>query len=127
MTYTNEQVLTVARDIVAEFGEDYVYPNLADGCSYTNEEGSPSCIVGHIVSRLDPGAFSRIIELETPSDEYTVRAYFSWSALHMNDTVGTDFTESQQIALSGAQKEQDTGNTWGEALSALTNLLMKEV
>lgn len=118
-TYTNAEILTVASEIVAEYGADYLYPG-ANGCTYTNEDDTPSCLVGHIVARLDPEAFERVIREETARGATNEdRCSQTWSATAMNRRADTNFTDAQLMALCDAQERQDCGDSWGYALEAL--------
>lgn len=103
---TPEIVTPIIRQIVAEYGEDYVYkaeerarefPNL--GCVY-REFGEPSCLVGHVLDRAG-----------VPYDKYWDLDGDSASTL-LKDSPHEDL----RIALDAAQTVQDVGQTWGEAL-----------
>lgn len=103
---TEEIVTPIIRELVAEFGEDYVYKKEeqeADEdviCSY-QENGKPSCIVGHVLHRAGV--------------EYNP----DWEG----GPCGT-FLRGEGVpgylanALGFAQVQQDIGKTWGEALNA---------
>jgi hypothetical protein len=47
-----DKVIAVLDEIVAEKG-DYVYLDQNTQCKYVDAEGSPSCIVGQVLYRLD--------------------------------------------------------------------------
>jgi hypothetical protein len=47
-----EKVIQVLDEIVAENG-DYVYMDHHTRCTYVDEEGQPSCIVGQVLARLE--------------------------------------------------------------------------
>ena len=99
--YTFDDVAKVLREVVAE-RPDYVYPH--DYCVYRDEDGSPSCLIGHVIQRLDPDYFASISE---QGNGATVRG-LSW----------TDrFSVAEVRALRAAQMIQDTGQTWAEALA----------
>ena len=122
---TPERAMELLREVVAEYGEDFVYTKVVlvpkedsdwilPECVY-QEDGAPSCLVGHVLSR----------------------AGFSSEDLIQFDSVGSsaDFlkmdageeTETDALPLRtawilvGAQQVQDEGNTWGEALRNATN------
>lgn len=103
---TVEQATKALEEIVAEYGEDYIYPgssNPKQGCIYRDEYGQPSCIVGHVLSRLEPEAFESISAVENP--------------LRL-DAIGARRVLDKQIledALNHLQSAQDAGETWGAA------------
>ena len=58
---TVDVVLETLDSIVEEYGEDYEYDAYANrGCFYVGADGGPSCIVGHVLYRLDPELFKEI-------------------------------------------------------------------
>jgi hypothetical protein len=99
-------VLEHLRAVVAEHGAGYVYPEAT--CDYLYD-GAPSCIVGHVLARLD------MLDQGVVEDNDSA----AWLG---------GFTESALAALTVAQEIQDgcyhrdTGRvvraTWGEALAA---------
>ena len=118
MTFTLEDVLNAAREVVAERGEDYVYSNsLNEGgsgkCVYANEDGTPSCLVGHVIHRLDPNVFKNLAEKEFADDTTAAEL------LTVEEYVPTDFWEMEaEAAMNTAQAYQDDGLPWGTALKA---------
>ena len=112
--FTIDDVMAAMQAVVAEKGEDYVYPHAGPGgmdCVYA-EDGMPSCIVGHVIYRLDPKEFAKVVELENRSG--------SAPATSLQDegyiSKGMFDDETEQF-LYHAQSQQDAGKTWGEALS----------
>lgn len=107
---TFERAVELAHEVVAEFGEDYVYPadqkRAEDGgsspsCVYVHEN-KPSCLVGQILHRHG-------VDLFDLSKEEFRGAHFV--AFHL---AGADMDTRQ--FLDAAQSSQDKGNTWGEAV-----------
>lgn len=121
-TFDRETVTQVLNEVVAEFGEHYVYPGRHDimGCVYAvaseddPDEFAPSCIVGQVIARIDPEAFQKLGEMEARLGSKTARFIFT-------DESSPLFGRTNDAALvSGlyfAQSEQDLGGTWGEALA----------
>lgn len=101
---TEEIVTPIIRELVSEFGADYVYKkeereiNEGVTCSY-QENGKPSCIVGHVLDRAG-------VEYDP---EWEGRD--CWRILERGGAPG-----NLASALSYAQSQQDSGKTWGEAL-----------
>lgn len=116
MTFTLEDVLNAAREVVAEKGADYVYPNSIVGggdgvCVYAGEDSAPSCLVGHVIYRLDPEAFLQVAEIE--ATEGTTAA----GGLEEDGYLPEGFwDEEAQEAMVAAQASQDNGWPWGYAL-----------
>lgn len=112
MTFTKKDVLQAMSEVVAEVGEDRVYqiPKGAYNCVYT-DNGEPSCLIGHVINKLDPEAFR---ELRRADAAYTGIAAL---ALQEGGYLPQKFwTKSAMAVASSAQRAQDQGNTWGEAL-----------
>lgn len=106
---TLEMVTPVLEALVAEFGEDHIYKADERGengratCSY-QEGGKPSCIVGHVLDRLGV--------------EYNPE----WEGINAGGVLsGAPFYVAR--GLQKAQKLQDDGKTWGEALSSYRRYL----
>jgi hypothetical protein len=105
ITVTDEQVTEVIRAIVAEFGEDYVYPRFeGDGCWYV-WDGKPSCLIGRVLHRLgaDIEALKSCDDLGGFQEEILVM-------------VDIDMSDLTLTALRYAQSQQDQRHSWGEAL-----------
>ena len=127
MEITYEDAVLLLKQIVADRGEDWVYPNFDDcqecsalrreeedaycswhmneGCRYFTEEGQPACIVGEFFSRtLQPEDLNRFyLEGRTVTD-----------ALQY---LPMEVDEQTRSLLLTAQQSQDTGHTWGNALT----------
>lgn len=102
---TPDIVTPIIRELVEEFGADYIYKEDQLGtierqCSY-QENGSPSCIVGHVLHRAG-------VAYNPRWENNAARAVLG------NDGASWEVGRSLQVA----QAHQDTGHTWGEALRA---------
>lgn len=93
-----ERALELLREVVAEFGEDHVY----DNPDYVHGD-QPGCIAGHVYHRAG-------LELARLAEREGVVAYAS-SFLNVVSGDGPRI-------LGAAQRQQDDGKTWGEALKA---------
>lgn len=137
MTVLNTDAVTeVLTRLVAEKGEDYVYPpavqSIYPTCTYTTamEDGeyAPSCIVGHVIAELDPELFQELAKYELEEG----------SSLGVQELVhegspGYDFQEDNPqlivddstlaVALAMAQEIQDRGGTWANAVAAYQEVL----
>lgn len=101
--------LELLRKAVEEKGAGWVDPNAAEGqgCQYVDDQGAPSCIVGHAM--VFAGVPSS--DLIEDGDVYDLaqglthkeRLYLERGALRV---------------MMEAQSWQDRGTTWGEALEA---------
>ena len=119
----NRESFTKAmREAVAERGESWTYPSLSDAgdskwrnslgnCVYAFPDGSPACLIGLALYKIDPtidlvGAENRIA---TEHDDTSVMALFK--ELGVEDRVLYN-------AAASAQRRQDRGESWGSALEA---------
>lgn len=113
-TFTDAEVAKALRETV-EGREDYVYDSgrINDGgCYYSMPNGSPSCLVGFVVAKLNPDAFEKVVEWEDGGDFGDVA--------DMTNVTDGEFNISTEVrrALQAAQEKQDSGAPWGEALDA---------
>lgn len=109
---TTGEFLHTLREVVAEKGAGYVYPESekddTGSCRY-RYEGKPSCIIGHVLDRLGFGVGE--------SWEQT-KASFVLRPLGASPSV-------QRLA-DAAQLAQDEGRSWGEALAEAERLVTPE-
>ena len=133
---TADDVIETLKQVVADKGEDYVYPlaGSGNGCVYA-VNGEPSCIVGHVVYRLAPDLFKWMDETETETgiSEGFENLAGIWYRREAMIAVPSDFDSpwgryidscpavpDALIEASGilavAQEYQDNGNTWGRVL-----------
>ena len=110
---TAETALELLERAVQEKGPDYVYPKSdtqdedGDGdyvCLYRNADGSPSCIVGHVFNYL--GVLPKVGEGRSARQ----------AVMDLGLVTGK-WNPTSEI-LQTAQRDQDAGATWGEALAA---------
>lgn len=118
--YTAEQVLDTLAKVVAG-KEDYVYrldQRDKDGnvqCNYAEDDGSPSCIVGHVAAALDPDLFSDLAEGEQGGNSFSVLSASHYFRSH--------FEGRALMALQAAQSAQDGGRSWGTAYIEARNAI----
>lgn len=117
--FTLEDVLRETRAVVIEKGSDYVYPesekklrSFGDDkvCQYSHD-GNPSCLVGHVIHRLDPDAFQSVME-----NELRYGAAEAGELMTVNYLPEDFWDDEAEEAMSAAQLAQDKGATWGRAL-----------
>lgn len=129
MTFTYEDVIEAAREVVAEKGASYSYeyplveyedeetgePHMMESpeCLYAAPDGAPSCIVGHVVAKLDAEAFEQLKRAEI---RYGAEVAGKLTKL---EYLPEDFWDVEaETAMAYAQAKQDSGRPWGEALDA---------
>lgn len=105
---TAEQMLEALRQSVAAQGEGFVYGYVdeTDACVYIDNDGAPSCLVGHALSRLLPGTWREVPGVEGNTDARSL------------DTNEEFLEYDAKLVAEAAQMSQDLRETWGEALSA---------
>ena len=109
--FTDERITAAIEQVVAQAGEDYVYPPAMEGADCMYEDQYGGCIVGRTMRLLDPGInFS----------EGDFAGAQPWSE---------DLSEAAMSALSDAQSAQDSGNPWYTALARFRDTMrrMKEL
>lgn len=118
---TTERVLDLLDEAVRERGADFTYPGRGPDCVYFVDDnvledfteegidvevGSPACIVGFVLSKLG-------VKAEDLGAMNTNTGAGSLLGNHFRDRF--EFEQGAVEALEGAQVEQDTGATWGQA------------
>jgi hypothetical protein len=128
MTITKDDVLRVTREIVAEYGEDYVYPNANLSCVYV-ERGAPSCLLGHIAFRLDPELYESTREIDrfgrdhnNLNDAQAFRLALGLDSTNDKIKVNDQGEPLDAVdVLFRAQAAQDGGLSWGYCLKLIEN------
>lgn len=95
------QALEALRAVVSG-REDYVHQ---DGCVYKYEDGTPSCIVGHVLARWD--MLDRVDGEGNKTKFSALIGRSGWRGI---------FSLQAVMALEVAQSLQDTGVSWGKAV-----------
>lgn len=120
---TYDRVLELAREVVEEFGADYVYPESHKRLQWDDEsqgdrnplqcvyvhEGAPSCIAGQILHRHGVS-----IE-DLAAEEFDAAAPIAYKLANASQRV--------QDFLNELQNKQDRGKPWGESLEAGIKLI----
>lgn len=140
LEFTTDEVMEALVAVVEEKPEDYRYewgedtPN--GPCYYARQisggGGVPRCIVGHVIHRLSPEWFKVLA-----AQEDFIHTFDALSAVlgpeidAMADEVPAELATRTKIkmpleamvALLAAQRTQDVGRTWREALENAENLV----
>lgn len=118
---TRENFTAAMRAAVAERGEDFVYPaqgsELAEQgwrseqgtCVYDLPDGSPACLIGLALYKIDPGLLAHV-ELQYDG---------------ASEVMGRAGVQDEMLLLAAnvAQRRQDAGAPWGDALSEYEGVL----
>jgi hypothetical protein len=108
-----EEAVSLVREIVEKYGEDYVYPQGDLGkCDYVRE-GQPSCLVGHVLVRKGV-PIERLQKADKLMGGAGVTAEMLLPELQMEEVLKT--TDRAAIFLDTVQSGQDEGVAWGDAL-----------
>ena len=123
-----DQIATAAvtatiRQVVKEYGEDYVYPpaQSGDNCRYVIDD-EPSCLVGVVLARL--GVSNTHLKAGDASEGHfgatadDLIPRLQWAGV-------INFEEPRLVAhaLRSAQYAQDVARSWGIALERYENAL----
>lgn len=129
ITLTKIEVIDLLSDLVADYGEDYVYDQERLGgvgqlCVYTDGE-KPSCIVGHVLFRagtplnvLKAIDFGGVVDEDGELHTGSLADTNIWedevqSWLNANGIV---LSEAAMDILGRVQRMQDDGVPWGKAV-----------
>jgi hypothetical protein len=119
-TITLEAAIQTVSELIAEKGEEYVYPvSEIGGCYYSDRAGNPACIIGHVVAKLDPVAYQELVRIESVPILHA--PHRRMGAGDVNAIIDADHIVNvdaprTEVFLDSLQRWQDTGSTWGEAL-----------
>lgn len=99
----------------------------ANECYYSDRDGKPSCIVGVLLHDVAPAIYRRLHQFEWDDIDYEPRAASVDELCNEGSSVAkvtgvefSDFFEPEAIrALIVAQRSQDGGDSWGEAVDAV--------
>lgn len=121
VTHSDEEVMAALRKAVELKGSDYVYPKsekVEGVCQYATSEGTPSCIVGHVVHILDPKAFEQLSHVEGVQGTDSASS-LAWRPFDDGMAYLPEGFWSGRAGdfLQDAQTLQDGGGTWGDALA----------
>lgn len=107
---TQKEFIRIARKVVREKGRNFVYwkPSDSPYCVNVDDEGNPSCIMGHILIEWDPS----LADLLSMKDNRA--ATFNPNLL---DRLNIDTSDRVVLAGQFMQRMQDKGYPWGESLS----------
>ena len=125
--FSDEEVLKIADEVVAEAGHDYVYPvrtalGLGNGCDYVRD-GECSCLIARIAHKM--GAPIEWLATMENTSAMTVCGFpAEWVDLDRH-TENTYFRVSKRAAtaLEVAQAAQDGGAPWSVALDRVCSQL----
>lgn len=114
---TVETVIKALEEVVAEKGEDYVYPNAGAECLYAID-GEPSCIVGHVIARLDPETFQQVVEFEDVNGSFGAGKFGTGVDAYVDywGSYPAFGDNNVKKVLVSAQIAQDAGYEWKVAL-----------
>lgn len=118
--FTYDEFMAAMEAAVEDRGADWVYPRASEAaamngnaeddwhfaygeCKYSLPDGSPACIIGEVLFRLDPTMLPGPDVLDSAS------GVLEWERFE-------DF-ERVAKAADAAQLAQDSGAPWGEALA----------
>lgn len=144
--FTRDAVSEALHAAVVAKGEDYVYPNYDEGCTYSDPANreAPSCIVGHVVATLDPEVFQSWADYEDTEEDtfsaddldksrgYDREAIYDEDGLWEGTGEARKFREAFEVdyttkdALYVAQRLQDLGRPWGVAQKAFDRVAAGE-
>lgn len=110
---TADEVLGIMAQVVAEYGEDFVYTKVIPaGYTYPVcqnwHDGCPSCLIGHIMHRW--GMPEDVLENNRSMGVTTLLSRFQVRHINMRIEAGA------QRAMTAAQNAQDEGVPWGDCL-----------
>jgi hypothetical protein len=100
---TVEGTIKALEAVISAKGADYVYEQIDGSCRYLDDNGNPSCIIGHIL--VNAGA-----------DTDAISSFEGAAARSMFQHLGINSTWKLDTLITNVQAKQDAGYSWGYAL-----------
>lgn len=116
--FTYEDVLLSLKEIVHDKGEHYIYPRAMQTCLYYEDNGEPSCIVGHFLHKHD------ILQADQEDIYEGNNAESLCDYLKLVDIA--EFDDRSRLLLQEAQECQDWGYTWGNSLNTAVEAVTRK-
>jgi hypothetical protein len=113
MRITYYEALRGLIDAVKLKGEDYVYGEELEMCSYVRHDG-PSCIVGHLMINT------------LGVDPLSIRKYEGTDAGYAMASLGFEMDDDTMNLLTEVQRMQDLGTPWGEAVQVAVEYVNRQ-
>lgn len=115
-TIDRDRAVQLLQQQVEKVGADHIYvlDENQRQCVYFDREGCPSCIVGHVLAEVGVKAGQVHEQWRTP---YSISDMGNGISINSVDVEGVEMTEGARIVFAAAQRRQDQGSTWGEALA----------
>jgi hypothetical protein len=122
LTADDELFIKAIRDVVADAGEDFTYPDEwrhltpeekemgLTGCRYV-ADGQPACLIARALARMGVTT-AELADYEGSSAESVMEAH-------------GEFSLTIREAADSAQTVQDAGRNWGQALLAFDRYLVR--
>lgn len=125
--FTRDAVTEALNSVVAEKGEDYVYPLAGSTCFYADPDSSvaaPSCIVGHVVAALSLELFQEVASFEGGEGTFSASDIPEEFSVQVEGEKDDD-AETRLVfqALECAQAIQDYGWPWSVAVKGYNLVL----
>lgn len=117
-----ERARELARQIVEEKGEEFIYQPGSVGCVYEHMS-APSCLVGHVLYR-DGWSIPELRALDEWGREG--QCVPGTNAADLADRFPDRVAPEAAEWLEQVQLEQDDGKTWGYALAHADNMMFLE-
>lgn len=107
--FTYEDVLQSLKHIVHAKGEDYIYNRARQSCVYYEQNGEPSCLIGHFL-------YENELVMAVDAEEYEQNDAQSvvWK---LEEKGIAQIDERATYLLQNAQECQDWGHSWGASLN----------
>lgn len=117
-----ERTLELLEEAVAEKPEGYKYEqgDPTRGCVYGNPNGTPSCIVGVVASKVSEELFKDLQDSESYVRDCGTRVYgVSYTVDDQENTFLEYFTVAATELLTAVQSLQDNRKTWRDAVDTV--------
>lgn len=118
------EVLAALEDIVSSAPETVAECTYFQW-TYGEPEAAPVCVVGHLIKRLEPETFQRMVDIDSDESGPSVSSIVVEALRKEGVPLSFDRDRDLIFALGVLQGEQDNGKTWAEAYAEFKKTLEK--
>lgn len=117
----SKRALELLEQVVDEFGPETTYGDIVPGwkayedCQYVGNDGKPRCLVGQALAKA---GFEFPLDPYYPGDGSPYKYVNDTAYYYLTEYADEYVTHLAKNVFEVAQKTQDAGQSWGQALAA---------
>lgn len=126
-TIDKKRALELLEQVVEEFGPETTYEDIVPGwkgyedCQYVGNDGKPKCLVGQALAKA---GFEFPLDPHYPGDGSPYKYVNDSAYFYLTEYADESVTDLAKTVFDVAQRAQDAGATWGQALAKARELVV---